>query len=210
MEENEIPEELLEIAIKANKKFPNDIRKSTDAALREIEALEDYESELQPILIWRGVRESIYTARDKINDQIRKQATCRDRPVMDCTPKTKGFKSTIAKAAHTSIYLKNVAGRTLGFLTGKELPDLVMTAKNISKGWATDAKFLQSLIGKVPDDKTVRESIAERELDNLYREALGVEPIPDTIPLGERSSETEAIVAKRIPQTAAVRRTAAK
>jgi acyl-CoA reductase-like NAD-dependent aldehyde dehydrogenase len=67
-----------------------------------------------------------------------------------------------------SLYTYMIAGRTLGMLTGEELPTVAATEAATADGHRFNAKLCEALAPLVKADKTVRECVKESKLKKLF------------------------------------------
>ncbi len=156
---------VLAIGRDAARTFGDDIEKATDAALRDIRQLPEYEA-LVDTLVRDAVREIIYEARHTANVAMKKQAGFYGGPA-----KVVVGTSTRMTRIYESVYNMRVAGTMLGMVMGADLQRLADAEYAIGDGHYVNATLLKSLVGIVPVNKAVREAVTQKRLKTLLRKA---------------------------------------
>lgn len=162
--EMNFPEWFLEAVRQSAEKYPNDIEKATNRAEGIIRRHEEF-SGLVDELVRETILHKVYDSRHSINRTIR-QANGQyggPAPIADLSP------SVIA--ASTSLYLFNIASKSLGELTGAELPAIAKAERAKAAGFRANARLCELLAPLVPKEKTVRQAVSEKKLRELFRKA---------------------------------------
>ena len=167
-----------------------DVRKAIDWAARAIRGLPEYETFVSQ-LVYGAIENCVYEARHKANCAMRQQLGDYSKP-----PKVvSGSDEAVARVA-AAVYTYRIAGTVLGLLTGAELPALADTEAARAGGHAFNAALCRRLAQIVPEKKTVRDSISEKKLREIFQ----------SVQAGEATSVTELTPAckKRRRKPAAV------
>lgn len=167
----EFPSELVEVIERVAQQYSGDIPAAVEQAEKEIVKLPCYKQTVT-MLVRRAIMELIYGARHKTNVAIK-----RDTGYYEETAKQKvGLDETgVINRVYKSVYDYCIGAKTLGYLTGKELPELASKERNQASGHLFNAALLDWLQSQgVTGDKKVREVVGERKLratfDRLYKE----------------------------------------
>lgn len=201
-------EEVIEIARKADRRFPSDIVKATDEAERKIRALPDFD-EIVDTLVRSAVRELVYYARHVVTTRIKNETGARCTKAKVVVGKSNG----VLRAAE-SCYNHRIAGTILGMVYGKDLADIAASEAAVGKGHLFNSALAAKLSEIVPAESMVQDAVPETKLRKIMKELQRklrggesslefVEANSVTLPLGEALGADERHAAKRIKQRAA-------
>lgn len=158
------PDSLLSIIANAAEQHREDIDQAVECAEKAWLA-DESAPEFAAQLVRQALRELIHGYRHRMNVSLRKAAGEFGGPAKVVPGEVT---SAIAERALLDSY--TIAGRTLGSILGKELPSLQKTEQEKSDGAAFNARLCERLAAIVPEDKTVREVVTERQAWKLLRE----------------------------------------
>lgn len=151
-------------------KHPNDIPAAVDM-LRAKATKAKYWPDLRSRIEREWLQGLIYQVRGERNAAIKQAAV---RRMAAPVPTLSAFEEN---TSHYDLVLMDlmIAGRRLGDLLGRELPDIVASAKNRVRGEMRVIGLAESLIGKVPEDSSVDASVTEEHLQRVWsdQEAVG-------------------------------------
>jgi len=81
---------------------------------------------------------------------------------------TRWMESKIIQEIYT-VYEFKISGRNLGDILGSELPGIIEQEESILKGHEKNLEFLNKILSKVPENKTVREAITLKTLTKIFK-----------------------------------------
>lgn len=159
------PEWFLASVRTAATKYPDDINKATDRAVKSIRQHEEFDS-----LIDDMVRDCI---RGKVHEFRHQQniATWKEHGKYGGPAKVNVGASLAVQEVITSVYAYAIAGKTLGSIFGGDLLDIAAGERAKADGHSANAKLCELLAPLVPKDKTVAEAVKETKLRELFRKA---------------------------------------
>ena len=170
--------EVHEIAKECAEEYLNDIQLATEEACRGIKELDNYEEIIEGLLLM-AVKELIYRERQTILRTIKKSVG-----KYDSVPKISIGKSGAVRKIYQSIYNMTIGGKTLGVMTGDEVLATALQERNQGNGKLVNATFLEKLGRIVPSNRTVKQSVPESKVRELFREArveiYGTEDLVDS------------------------------
>ena len=158
-----LPPSILEIVHKVTEKYPDDIQEATDAAIKQIKNLSDYQSFVNG-LVHMAIRDQIYQRRHQVNVKLRREAGG-----YDTTNKHSPAESSVVEGVYRSCHDYFIAGRTLGDLLGNELAEVESSERAIANGHLFNANLLAELRPLVKAEKRVREVVKEAQLRRLFQ-----------------------------------------
>jgi hypothetical protein len=161
---NEIPRPVLDIIDRAATRYGDDIPKAVTAAEKAIRKLPDF-AELAGMFVRHAVQEMLYDSRHKTNTATRKAEGKYGGPGKVVA----GASDAVGRAAE-SVYLYFIGGKTLGALRGDELPLIAESESAKATGHEFNARLCERLRPLVKDNKTVRESVSERKLRQIFHD----------------------------------------
>jgi len=165
----EFPKAVLDTARKANARFPNDVQKAVDWAVRSGQKRKDFD-EFAVRLVRRGWQEVICDLRHSITRQIKYSAGEYGGPAKVVS----GASASVARASE-SVYLMHIAGKTLGEVLKEELKDIAQSERAIGDGHYFNATLCERLAPLVPKGKRVREAVTEKRLWKILQEVQEAE-----------------------------------
>lgn len=160
----DFPDNVIAIVKEICKKYGCDIRKSTDASVKKIQALPNYH-QLIDSLVYNAVRQLVYDQREAFNSEIRSR-----KEYGAYAGKPSGAAASINQI-HKSIndyYEYKIGGTNLGDLLGEELIPLAESCEETANGHLFNAKILRDLRPFVNDGCTVRESVKPRKIKSIF------------------------------------------
>lgn len=159
------------IAEQAAREHMDDLNLAKELAEKKCRALPDF-AVLAELLMMRGLHELIHEARSKVAREVRRAGRNEDGSQVELPlPKVQRGATSALADAYEQYFSYPVAGRTLGNLLGEELEELAAAEFKKGDGFYFRGRLLQSLVGKVSKGKTVREAVAGKTLERLYRKA---------------------------------------
>lgn len=151
-----------DIARRAHESNPNDVSAAATQALAELQKLPDWQT-LTTDLIVNAVRGLVHQARQQSNVQIR-----RDAGYYGQSAKVLATSETLTQIA-TSVYDYCLGGRTLGNLTGAELPAIAAHEEAAAAGHGFNASLCRWLQGIVPAGETVKQAVPEARIREVFQ-----------------------------------------
>lgn len=132
--------------------------------------------ELLEEIIDYGIRETVYAVRGMMNAEFR---ASRETPMPTGkaiagaareVPAAKVVVGTSAdvQAAYQSVYDLFIAGKTLGTLTGEDLPNVVAHERGKANAHTFNVRLLEALVPLVPEKKRVKDCVPEKKLRAIY------------------------------------------
>jgi hypothetical protein len=182
------PESILRAGRKAAERFPDDIPRATRYALQLFKRLPEYEEWCEGLPMGMA-QDIVHEARHHHNREIKRQSRREeDVPVAACAsstgsankrstrprpeprPRINVAESQGVRSTYIAYMTKNIAGRTVGSIYGRELEGIAMNERERAAGYEFNARLLQRLRPLVPDGRTVRESISEEKLAAIWKD----------------------------------------
>lgn len=160
----ELPEDLMIRAAEVAREYGDRLDEGISLLQAEVRARSDYRRIVER-LVRRAVRDLVYSARHQQNRMIK--ATRGDYSAAQTAPRVNGAHEAVNRA-YQSVYEYKIAGRTLGSLYGRDLPDVITTEKAIAGGHLFNAALCEWLCRNVGANQTVREAVDEATLDREF------------------------------------------
>lgn len=132
--------------------------KKAIAKVRKLDTFSEFVDEL----VDGCIRGMVYDERHIRNTRLQSQSNA-----ARCVPKVNVGKSKSIQQ-HCDYYGWNIAGTTLGRLTGKQLLPIAEDEEAKSKSHQFAAKLLRTLAERVPEDATVKEAVNPAELSLIW------------------------------------------
>ena len=158
-----LPESVIDIVQQMTDRYPSNIEKGVTMSLRRIKKLPEYEAICEE-LITEAVRGRLHDARHKNNEGIRREAYGDVRPKV-----LVGRDSDVNALELRSYFNYAIAGKALGDLTREELQTTAETEARIASGHLFNVRLCNALEPRVSKGKTVRQSIKETELQQVFQ-----------------------------------------
>ena len=159
------PKEVYDIvdqAVDANKGDIDGAVKSAERSIRKLECFEAIVSEL----VSNAIRELIHRNRHEKNVIARKASGHYGQQAKVVVGKSE----KVSKAAEIG-YDYFIAGMTLGFMLGSQLPAAAAAERAKKEGSARNERLLMLLIPIVPAEKRVQEAVSKRKLLAIWQQA---------------------------------------
>lgn len=154
------PAVILDVVAAAVGKYPDSVDASVDWAVAKITKLPEYETFIGG-LVRTAIRGIIGDYRHTNNNALRNERG-------DFDTKSKITVGETVDAIVRSVYDYFIAGRTLGSLLGKELPEIAANEAAKAEGHMFNSRLCTELKKLVPDDKLVRNAVKESKLRKLF------------------------------------------
>lgn len=158
------PESVAKIVSAAVAKHRDDIDRAIETAKGRICLLPEYPELLDKLLI-DAVRYLVLNKRHSLNIAMNRAAGVYSQAT--------GAKdvSALNRAAAEAVNYFNyyIAGRTLGDLTGAELPEIADAEREKGVGCFRNESILRALVPLVKGDKTVRQSVKPKQLEAIFQ-----------------------------------------
>lgn len=158
----EVPKNILAIVRKIANKHTSNIEVAVKEAESTIRKLPEFDT-LVDMLVHNAITEMVYDARHQANKTIKRNAGQYGGPA-----KVIVGTSTSIKDAYDSIYNLRIAGTLLGLIRGDQLQSVAETERAIGNGHYVNAALVESLVGLVPADKTVQQSVKASKIKQLW------------------------------------------
>lgn len=155
---------ILAIVKEDSAKFPDDIDKAVETTIRRIRKLSDYADYVDG-LVYGQIRHMHHDVRHTANVATRKAAGEYGGPAK--VTLSEGAANAAAAASLLKTYLIN--GRTLGDITGKELPAIRDAERNRGAGCYFNAALCEALGPLVADDKRVDECLTDQKALAIFK-----------------------------------------
>lgn len=156
------PVEVIKIAADAAAEHGDDIDAAVASAEASIRELPTFK-QIVATLLHNAFRELIYDARHASNVKTRRDAGRYGGPGIVITGASPGIKDV-----YRSVYEYNIAGTQLGLLKGESLAGIADNESAIASGHMFNAELCRKLAKIVPDDKTVKEAVSEKKLNEMF------------------------------------------
>lgn len=158
------PESVSKIVSTSVAKYRDDIDKAIDQAKGRICLLPEYD-ELLDQLLTDAVRYLVLNKRHTLNIAVNRAAGVYSQST---APKDV---SALNRAATEAVNYFNyfIAGRTLGDVSGVELPDLADGEHEKGVGCFRNESILRALVPLVKGDKTVRQAVKPKQLEAIFQ-----------------------------------------
>jgi hypothetical protein len=158
-----MPDNILSIIEASVERYPDDIEEAVEFSINKVQSLPEYTSFVQT-LVTDVIRRYIHEVR---HDQTRKVK--RSLGLYGCQSKIKTTSSTVS-AVYSTIYDKwFIAGKSLGSITGEELPKIAASERMKSSGHIINARLCEELVPLVFGKNTVRDSVHENKLKAIVK-----------------------------------------
>ena len=154
-----LPETILEIVRKEAEAHPDDINAALQSAERRIRKLSEFE-DLVNQLVSSAIRHLIHDAREAEN---RKQRRAAGGPPIVNVGNCDDVLAVCEQKAWMDYF---IAGRTLGSITGEELPGIAESERQKASGHSWNAALCKDIAKRVPAERQVREVLTEKQLAN--------------------------------------------
>lgn len=175
---NIFPDEVNQVIDDAVRQYPDDIDTAVDVAVEDIMSLPCFKN-IRNDLFRSAIRSLIHDKRHSINVSIKHAASKYGGPA-----KVKYASSEAVNRVSASCYDYSIGSRSLGSMTGVELLEVRESELAIAKGHQVNATLCERLSKIVPPEKTVRESVTEKKLwqifQNLGLKVTESKPAPKT------------------------------
>jgi hypothetical protein len=184
------PESILRAGRLAADKFPDDIPRATRYALQLFKRLPEYEEWCEGLPMGMA-QDIVHEARGHHNRELKRQSRREEeeavaayssetvgaaangrstRPRPEPRPRINVAESQGVRSTYIAYMTKNIAGRTVGSIYGRELEGIASDERAVASGHEFNARLMQRLRPLVPDDRTVREAISEEKLACIWRD----------------------------------------
>ena len=154
---------VLEAVKKAVKKYPNDVAKSIELAIKNVRKLSEYKA-LVNNLVDGAIQDIVYDTRHQENKQIKSAAGLYGAPAKIVIGNSKAVQESAR-----SVYDMFINGTTLGVVLGVDLETIAFNEQNIADGYSFNAAVCRRLSGMVPADKMVKEAVSEKKLRAIFK-----------------------------------------
>ena len=153
-------EPLLELVTKQVNAYPDDIDKAADAVIAKAKRLTSW-NKWTSTLIRKGVLQLVHDCRHGLNVKMRNAAGDYGGPAQVMPGEATG-------RILSSVYGYLIAGKSLGAVTGSELPEIAKSEAAKANGHQFNARLCRELAKHVKPEKTVRECVSEAKLRALF------------------------------------------
>lgn len=191
----EYPESVAKIVSNAVSRYRDDCERATEFAKARICLLPEYQ-ELVDGMITDAVRHLVNDKRHNLNVAINRAAGAYSKP----TEQADVTALNAAASASVNYFNYFIAGRTLGDLSGAELPELADIEHEKGIGCFRNESILRALAPLVKGDKTVREAVKPKQLEAIFlRVHSAVSELKPTLASATSANGRAAHTAKSIP-----------
>lgn len=143
------------------RKNMEDIDGATNRSLACLRKNPEFDSLIESF-IWNSVRDLVHDFRHKNNVEIKRQTG-----QYNTVPKVQPGKSESVQSAYADVFDFCIAGKTLGSMTGAELPIVALNERTSSEGHLRNARICEALAPLVAENQTVRESVTAKKLRQI-------------------------------------------
>lgn len=165
----ETPKEIKLLVDKAIKQFDK-AQDSITWLISEIAKL-DYADEWFAYAIRKVAETLIYERRHEINRAMKST-----KGYTHAKTETRWIHNKTIQDIYT-VYEFKISGRNLGDILGSELPGIIEQEELVLKGHEKNLAFLNKILVKVPENKTVREAITLKALTKIFKSVYRPEEV---------------------------------
>jgi hypothetical protein len=157
---DDIPAPILDAVRRAILQHPDDLNAMVECAIREAKETTEYKG-YRESLAARAIRGLVYDERHRANVSIRRAAGGYGGPA-----KVNRAESLSVQ----SVYAYSIAGRSLGQLYGRDLPNIIESEASIADGHLFNVRLCKRLKELVGDEQQVQEAVKESRLRRIFKE----------------------------------------